>query len=215
MRSFGSALAYASPITPPSCPHCGTHYAVHSLAHLFASAAVAPLPPSRPAVTGRMVRVLPTASGRFNASPGSTPHLPASGFPSRLMPPEEPLGVRARIVRHAMGIILLGAVGILLLLTARSASVATAMLGATTPRWPLVIVAGALSGIAAVWLTWLVWWGVTGRLKRAVEREQRIYRRAQERWGRLYYCEDCRCVFALVRDQCTPVRHVRAYLYST
>ena len=219
METYGSAITYQSPITPPICPHCGHGYQVERIASVVAQRLNPPAdqffwntarsqPPLRPLGGDR------SGIGLF-MRPYLGRGLHASVVASDpFLPPEAPLGVGSRIVRRVATIVVFVLLSLALLVAVRNPSMTADIIGRAVPRIPLAVGALLTGFVAVVCMVWLVGILISHRLQQRVRKEIAAYGRAMQRWNGLYYCADCKCIFAPGMDHCITPRRIHNYLYQ-
>ncbi|GEM_PF-4075807 len=208
MESFGSGIAYQSPIIPLICPHCGQRETVERVASLVAGG-VMPIV----STIGRMPIVLGT--GRtYGMTPRNSAGVGISGVPAYVLPPNEPQGMRYRVTRHIVAMGGLGLVGLVVFVIGSVSAVTRKTIGDSASARPFTAIGAIILAGALAYVVWGIAQLVSGRARRRVRDETARYTRAMERWNHLYFCTDCHCLFASGMDACIPHRHVHAYLYS-
>jgi hypothetical protein len=208
METFGTATAYHAPIESLSCPHCGQRETVERVASLVAGG-VTPIV----STIGRMPMVLGTGRA-YGMTPRNTAGVGVSGVPDYLLPPKEPEGLRYRVSRHIVAMVVLGLIGLVVFAIGSVPVVTRNTIGGAIPTVPFTAIGATLLIGALAYIAWGIAQLASGRARRQIREEMARYTRAMERWNRLYYCTDCHCVFTPGMTACIPHRQVRASLFS-
>lgn len=208
METFGRGIAYRSPIEPGACPQCGQRETVVRVASLVAGG-VTPLT----STIGRVPIVLATAR-TYGMTPRNTGGTGVSGIPSYLLPPAEPQGLRDHVTRHLARIAALAVVGVVPLAIGTVPPFTRTSIGDSLPTLPFALIGAVLLVAALAYVIWGIAQLATGRARRRVREAIVARTRAMERWNHLYYCTDCRCVFAAGTERCIPHRQIHASLYA-
>ncbi len=208
METFGTGIAYRSPVEPLGCPHCGQRETVERVASLVAGG-VTPIV----STIGRMPIVLGTARS-YGMTPRNSGGIGYGDIAKYLLPPQEPQGLRYRIGRRVIADGVPCLIGLILFAIGTIPSITRNTIGGSVPTLPLTLVGVALVVGALLHAGWGVAQLSTGRAQRRVRADESAYRRAAERWNHLYVCTDCHCLFTPDQDVCIPHRQLHAYLYA-
>jgi hypothetical protein len=208
MESFGTGIAYRSPVEPLGCPHCGQRETVERVASLVAGG-VMPIA----STIGRMPIVLGTAR-TYGMTPRNSGGVGFGDVAKYLLPPQEPQGLRYRIGRRAIADGVPGIIGVLLFAVGAIPSITRNTIGDSLPTLPFTLIGAALLVGVLLHAGWGIAQLITGRAQRRIRADVAAYKRATERWNHLYVCTECHCVFTPDRDACIPHRQLRAYLYA-
>ena len=208
METFGTATAYHAPVEALSCPHCGQRETVERVASLVAGG-VTPIV----STIGRMPIVLGT--GRtYGMTPRNSAGVGISGVPTYALAPNEPQGLRYRVTRHIVAMAGLGFVGLVVFIIGSVPAITRKTIGDAIPALPFTVIGAIVLVCVLASAVWEIVQLVSGGARRHVQGEMARYRRAMERWNRLYYCTDCHCVFVPGMDACIPHRRIRTYLHA-